>query len=54
MMRMVLRIRKKIPKLSEATSVGEGAVPSEEATSNDEPPHLNLIENWFGNLRTQG
>ena len=28
---------------------GEGAGPSGEATSNDEPPHLNLIENWFGN-----
>ena len=30
-------------------SDGEGAGPSGEATSNDEPPHLNLIENWFGN-----
>ena len=28
---------------------GEGAGPSAEATSNEEPPHLNLIENWFGN-----
>ena len=28
---------------------GEGAGPSGEATTNDEPPHLNLIENWFGN-----
>ena len=41
-------------KRSHDDSVGEGAVPSGEATSNDEPPHLNLIENWFGNLRTQG
>ena len=36
-------------KLSNDDSDGEGAGPSGEATSNDEPPHLNLIENWFGN-----
>ena len=41
-------------KRSSDDSDGEGAGPSGEATSNDEPPHLNLIENWFGNLRTQG
>ena len=33
---------------------GEGAGPSGDATSNEEPPHLNLIENWFGDLHTQG
>ena len=36
-------------KRSNDDSDGEGAIPSGEATSNDEPPHLNLIENWFGN-----
>nr|XP_023879095.1 TMV resistance protein N-like [Quercus suber] len=36
-------------KLSSDDSNGEGAGPSGEATSNDEPPHLYLIENWFGN-----
>ncbi|XP_023879107.1 disease resistance protein RUN1 isoform X2 [Quercus suber] len=36
-------------KRSSDDSDGEGAGPSGEATSNDEPPHLNLIENWFGN-----
>ena len=36
-------------KRSSDYSNGEGAGPSGEATSNDEPPHLNLIENWFGN-----
>ena len=37
-------------KQSSDDSDGEGAIPSGEATSNDEPPHLNLIENWFGNF----
>ena len=36
-------------KQSSDDSDGEGVGPSGEATSNDEPPHLNLIENWFGN-----
>ncbi|XP_075657557.1 TMV resistance protein N-like [Castanea sativa] len=36
-------------KRSSDDSDREGAGPSGEATSNDEPPHLNLIENWFGN-----
>ena len=36
-------------KRSSDDSDGEGAGPSGEPTSNDEPPHLNLIENWFGN-----
>ena len=36
-------------KQSRDDSDGKGAGPSGEATSNDEPPHLNLIENWFGN-----
>ena len=36
-------------KRSRDDSDGEGAGPSGEPTSNDEPPHLNLIENWFGN-----
>ena len=34
-------------KRSSDDSDGKGAGPSGEATSNDEPPHLNLIENWF-------
>ena len=41
-------------KRSSDDSDGEGAGPSVDATSNEEPPHLNLIENWFGNLHTQG
>ena len=36
-------------KQSSDDSDGEGAGPSGEATFNDEPPDLNLIENWFGN-----
>ncbi|KAK9985108.1 hypothetical protein SO802_034633 [Lithocarpus litseifolius] len=36
-------------KRSSDVSDGEGVGPSGEATSNDEPPPLNLIENWFGN-----
>ena len=36
-------------KRSSDDSDGEGAGPSGEATFNDEPPDLNLIENWFGN-----
>ena len=42
----------KIKRVSD-DSDGEGAVPSGEATSNDEPPQINLIENWFGNLHTR-
>nr|POF26943.1 disease resistance-like protein csa1 [Quercus suber] len=36
-------------KRSSDDSDGEGAEPGGETTSNDEPPHLSLIENWFGN-----
>nr|POF26679.1 hypothetical protein CFP56_36992 [Quercus suber] len=41
-------------KRSSDDSDGEGARPSGEATSNEKTPHVNLIENWFGNLHTQG